>query len=237
MGRNRIKKQETAGFTLFEILIAIFIFGIIVTTIFGSFTAVFSNAEEIDKTTAAYELAKNCLDRMVVDLGSVYISSDTAYIKPSVGSSDTPDPYRIMGDTSYAGTTVFSRLRITSSAHISLENSERDGIAEIVYYVQLMDEDVYVLRRADSLYPYTRFEGKTFEEKGSDPILCEGIKSLEFIYYDDEGTEYERWDSESDESKYATPTAIRIKLELGDEFSSLLFETMVKLPIFREKKE
>ncbi|WP_207680262.1 PulJ/GspJ family protein [Desulfonema magnum] len=231
-----MKKQETSsGFTLIEILIAIFIFSIIVTTIFGSFTSVFSSAKMIDEDIDAYEMAKNCFDRMILDLRSVRISSEFNYIRPGIGTDNPPDPYRIVGDISYAETGSFSRIRFTSQTHLPLEKSTQDGIAEIVYYVQSTDDDSYVLRRADSLYPYKRFEGKVFEEKKTDPVLCENIKSLEIKYYDDEETEHDHWDSESQEFKYATPRAVRIKLEFGDDSASLLFETMVSLLVYREK--
>lgn len=236
-----MKNRKTdPGFTLIEILIAMFIFGIIVTTIFGSFNAVFSTADDIDQGMVSYEMAKSCLDRMILDLRSIKVSSGVGYIKPTVGTDTQADPYRFIGDNSYADGGNFSRLRFTSHAHVGLENTVRDGIAEVVYYVQrtrddTSDESSYVLRRADSLYPYKRFKDKTFEEDQSDPVLCEGIKLLEFKYYDDENTEYDRWDSESEEFKYATPRAIKIKLEFGDDSSSILFETMVSFPIYREK--
>ena len=46
------KRVHEGGFTLLEILIAIFIFSIIVTTIFGSYRAVFSTTEAINADSA-----------------------------------------------------------------------------------------------------------------------------------------------------------------------------------------
>ncbi len=218
------------GFTLLEILIAIFIFSIIVTTVFGSYNAIFSNIETIDKGITDYEMAKNCLNRMVADLRSIHVSMPPKYAIPDFDAP--PDPYRIVGDTSDAVNVSFARLRFTSLAHIPFEKSITDGIAEIVYYVQDADDGNYVLRRADTLYPY-----KPFQENKNDPVLCEGVKSLTFKYYDHKGTEYEDWDSESDEFRYSTPMAISIRLELGMDSDSQLFETMVTLPVCREKIE
>ncbi len=233
LGSEGLKQRATSnslhnGFTLLEILIAIFIFAIIVTTLFGSYNAVFSNVKTIDEGIAKYEMAKNCINRMILDLKSTHVSMPPEYSPPDF--DDPPDPYRITGDTIYTDNTGFSRLRFTSLAHIPLEKSMQNGIAEIVYYIQATDEGNYVLRRADNLYPY-----KEFEEKGSDPMLCEGVKSLEFKYYDQDGAEYELWDSDSEDFKYATPRAIGIKFELGDDSDVLLFETMVMLPVFRKK--
>ena len=220
-------KYDT-GFTLLEILVAIFIFAVIVTTLFGSYNLVFSNVKNIHEGTALYEMAKNCLNRMVVDLTSAYVSPPSGYTPPEF--NEAPDPYRIVGDDSYAGGKRFSRLRFASLAHLPLENRHGGGIAEIVYYVQADDVRGYVLKRADTLYPYA-----PFEEKGIDPVLCEGLKSLFFSYYDHEGNAHELWDSDSDTFEYATPRAIRIRLEVGDASSALLFETMVTLPASREK--
>ncbi len=236
----RVFRGYRSGFTLLEILVAICIFGIIMATIFGSFGYVFSSAEAINEGIEAYEIANNCLNRMVIDLKSIYISTRPEYSKPKTG--DDPNDYRVVGDISSAGDTDFSRLRFTSYAHVPFEKSLREGIAEIVYYVQHIeteDEEYYVLSRADTLYPYERFDGDTFEEQKTDPVLCTGVKSLEFIFYDDEETEYDEWDSESDKFKYSTPMAIKIKLEIGevgeDDSPSLLFETMVNFPVVREK--
>jgi len=229
-----MKKHKTSdGFTLLEILIAIFIFSIIATTIFGSFSAVFSSADSINEGIDDYEMGKNCLSRMLLDLQSVYIILGPEYVKPTAGTDSKPGLYRMVGDTSNG----FPRLRFTSRAHVFSEKDLREGIAEVVYYVQMTKEEHYVLRRADSLYPYERYDGKVFEEKFTDPALCEKIRSLEFKYYDAEETEYDYWDSESEEFKYSTPRAIRIKLEFGEESSVLAFETMVAFQAYREKVE
>lgn len=225
-----IEKKEIYGFTLVEILISLFIFSIIVTTLFVSYGSVFSNIEAIHESAASYDMAKNCFDRMTLDLHEIYISLPPKYSPPDI--DDEPDPYRIVGDFSYPGGVGFSRLRFTSLAHIYLEKNMQEGIAEIVYYIQSEGEQSYVLRRSDTLYPY-----KDFEERRKDPLLCEGVKSLIFKYYDHDGIEYDYWDSESEEFRYATPQAVGIKLELGNDSTSHFFEIMVTLPCYRMQIE
>lgn len=228
---TNIKIHNFFGFTLLEIMIAIFIFAIIITTLFGSYTTVFSSAKTINEDTAKYEAAKNCINRIALDLNSTHVSVPPEYSPPDF--NDSADPYRITGDIIHTGNTSFSRLRFTSLAHISFEKNIQNGIAEIIYYVHADNEGNYVLRRSDNLYPY-----EEFEEKGSDPMLCEGVKSLEFKYYDQDGAKYELWDSDSENFKNATPRAIEIKLDLGDvedDSNALLFETIIMLPVFREK--
>lgn len=218
------------GFTLLEILIAISIFAIIATTIFGSHNFVFSSAKAVEEDITVYEMAKSCISRITDDLQSLHVCLPPEYTP--LDSDDEEDPFKVTGKIVDAGIESFSRLVFASRAHVSFEKNIQEGIARIVYYVQNSDESRYVLRRADKLYPY-----EPFEEKKSDPALCENVKSLVFKYYDEEGSEYDTWDSDSADVDYSTPRAIKIKLEIGDDSSFLLFESMVKLPVFREKIE
>ena len=77
--KNCKAKHGQQGFTLIEILVALFIFVIVVTTIFGSYNSVFSNAESIKDDMTSYEMAKNCLNRMIIDLQSLHVSLPPAY--------------------------------------------------------------------------------------------------------------------------------------------------------------
>ena len=229
-------KQETscqraaAGFTLMEVLVAIAILAIVVTTILASFNAVFSTTEVLDESADIYEMAKNCMKRMMLDLESIHIEQRPIYKPPEF--DQPPDPYRLIATTKDIGGTGFAQIRFASRAHVRLEKSPRAGIAEIVYYVQAKEEGLPVLKRADNLYPYPEFE-----ERGRDPVLSKYVKSLAFKFYDKEGLEFDVWDSDSDEFGYATPTAIAVKLELAGKTTSHTFETMVSLPISREKAE
>jgi len=222
--------DPASGFTLMEILLAFLILAIVMTTILGSFNAVFSTTDTLENSGKYYDMAKNCLNRMSLDLGALYVTQPPFYKKPEF--DDPPDPYHIMGATADVGGTSFATLRFTSSAHIPLDKNSRGGIAEIVYYVQAKTDGQLVLKRADHLYPYP-----PFEEKGSDPVLSRHVKSLAFKYYDAEGEESETWNSDTDDYDHATPTAIGIELEIGNESESYTFETTVRLAVHRKKLE
>lgn len=221
---------STRGFTLMEILLAFLILGIVLTTILASFNAVFSTTETLKNSSQYYEMAKNCLNRMTLDLRAIYIAQRPLYKPPKF--DDPPDPYRIVGSISEFNGISFAKVRFASRAHIPLNKSEKRGVAEIVYYVQGKDDGQPVLRRGDHLYPYP-----PFEENSGDPVLSRHVKSLAFKYYDSEGSEFDEWNSDSDEYGYATPAAIGIQLEVGDESVSYDFETTVRFAVNREKIE
>jgi len=219
-------RDNNSGFTLLEILLAIFIFSIIMTTLFGAFSMVFSSADIINKNIAANEMAKSCLIRMTEDLQSICVTSDMRYSKPELNSE--PDPNRVVGENVSTQGKDFPKLRFTSSAHIPFGKGVPAGVAEIVYYVSETEENRIVLRRSDRI----NFDTPS-ETDGADPVLCEDIKSLKFTYYDKEGNGHESWDSDTDEFKYETPSAIAIQLEIGDESGSFLFKTRVNLSVYR----
>jgi hypothetical protein len=120
---------------------------------------------------------------------------------------------------------------LASHAHVPLGGSPREGIAEIVYYVQARLDGSCQLKRADFLYPYPRFE-----ERSSDPVLCENVKSLAFLYYAEDGTEYETWDSELERFANATPAMVAVRLEIAAGDDVFFFQTTVRLPLVRKKQ-
>ncbi len=81
----------------------------------------------------AYEMAKDGLGRMTIDLESLFILQPPAF-KIS-GSDDTEDPFRLVGDIVNIGGEDVGKLRFTALAHIPLDRQPRDGVAEIIYYV------------------------------------------------------------------------------------------------------
>jgi general secretion pathway protein J len=232
----RINEQQTAicngsrGFTLLEILTAIFILAIVVSLVLGAFDAIFSNADSINNSTDLNEMGSAALDRMAEDLKSIHVMQYPRYQLPDTKEDDEPDIYRVEGKTSNVGGHTFTWLRFTSMAHLPLNHDAEEGIAEIVYYVQETRDNRFIIRRADHLYPYPEFE-----ERDTDPELSEQVLDFTLTYFDFEGKEYEQWDSESDDTEYGTPRAIGIKLVMGDESASYTLTTQIALPVYRYK--
>lgn len=223
------------GFTLLEILIAIFIFSVVMSTIFGTFNAVISRTDAIKNGMGGFEMARNCMDRISSDLNAIYIEQKPLYHPPDF--DDPPDPYRVVGKETFAGNKNFSQLRFASTEHLSMNRSKEKGIAEIVYYVkeQGYPESEFVLKRSDVIYPYD--EDYEFEEKDSDPVLCEDIEEFTVRYYDKDENEYEKWDSDSDYLKYGTPYMLKINLKIKNNDGYYAFNTKIALPVQRKKSE
>ncbi|HSO60423.1 MAG TPA: prepilin-type N-terminal cleavage/methylation domain-containing protein [Desulfobacterales bacterium] len=226
---SKIHRPQADGFTLMEILVAVFILGIVVTTVMASFSMVFSTTAAMEEADAAFEMGKNCLNRITTDLENIVIAERPFYKPPK---TDGPlDGYRLQGTDENIGGTRFAKLRLASRAHVPLDGNPREGIAELVYYVQARADGSRQLKRADHLYPYPRFE-----ERSSDPVLCENVKSLAFLYYAEDGTDSETWDSESEAFANATPAMVAVRLEIAAGDDVFFFQTTVRLPLVRKKQ-
>lgn len=214
------------GFTLLEVLVAILIFGIVMTSLFVSFRSLMFEPDGIKQTLSREEIARSALDRMISDLHSIYVALPPLYRPPE--TNDPPHPHRLVGQVDFAVRQEFSRLRFSSLAHLPMQNTRRQGIAQIVYYVQALEDETYVLRRADHLEPYP-----PLSELDNDPILCEGVQSLTFQFVDEEGDVHEVWNSDAEEFDRAMPSSIMVRLELKGEENPSIFETQVRLPLQR----
>jgi general secretion pathway protein J len=229
--KNIILKKD--AFTLLEILIAITIFSVLVTTIYSSLNAVLSRNDAIVYGADIHEKARSCLNRIVMDLNSVYVELPPLYKQPETISQ--PDKYRFVAEKTTVGTNYYAKVRFTSMAHLPMTGNPATGIGEIIYYaMENEDRDASpVLRRSDRAYPF--FQEDDFEEKESDPIICEDLEELVFTFYDQDGEAHEEWDSESDFYKYATPKMIGIQLKIKKKSETYVFNTQVELPVYREK--
>jgi general secretion pathway protein J len=230
--------KNSSGFTLIEVLVAIFLFAIVMTTIFGAYIQVFFTVQSTENDAITYEMGKNAMDRMLMDLNSIVITKPPIFKKPDARpEEDELDPYRFEG----ASDGDFASLRFVSHAHIVIEgfSPKGGGVAQIKYYVTQddQDEEIMVLRRCDDI---DLEEGCDRED---DPILCENVVgfNISYVYYEKEEDieTFFEWNSDDEETKFATPRAVEITLKLIDPDkpteNPLVFQTGVTLPLYRLK--
>jgi general secretion pathway protein J len=212
------------GYTLIEILIAILILGIILSTIYASYTGTFRIIGEIQYDAEVYGMARGTLDRMARDLQSAALWRGAFTFKTK----------------SYTlGKREFVRVIFRSAAHIAFSDKDApDGTSVIEYSVVEGKEEGkegYTLLRIDSLY--------RDPEKESSPtdgfLLCNRVDALTYTFYDEMGKEYGTWDSGTTDvaaQKNRFPSAVLIRLSVINETDSKrphLFMIRVRLPFNR----
>ena len=222
--------KKNSGFTLLEILIAISIFAVVLTTIYTSYTGTFRVVDGTESQADIYRMARIAMERILEDLESIYIPKRGENTK---SGEDTFQPFQFVGEDREIKGRPADTLRFISRAHINLSGQEQDhGTAEISYYVRENDEgDNFVLYRSDRPI----FE-ETFplEEETGGLVLCERLISVNFTYYEENGEVREGWDSASDALKDKIPKMVSISLEFvnsSNPEAPLRFMTSVALPI------
>ncbi len=210
--------MRAKGFTLIEILIAVFILGIVLSTVYASYTGTFRIIRATETDAELYGMARTVLERMTRDLEA------TATWKGAF--TFAARPY-------YLGDREFTRLIFRSTAHIaSGEREEPAGIAVIEYGVEEgTEKEGYALSRSDSLY---RDPEKEAAPAGGF-LLCDRVETLTYRFFDSAGKEYETWDNGDNEAqKKKAPMMVEIRLGLVNEKDRehpFPFMTRVRLPL------
>lgn len=207
------------GFTIIEILLAVFILAMVLSTIYGAYQSTFRIIKEVDRDGEAYGMARSTLSRMMRDLGSLVTpGSDFAFVS---------------GNSAAAGGD-FMDLSFRSRAHLSFSEKEPSGtIADITYYVDDEGPDgTHRLMRRD--LPVGETDSFARQKPGF--VICEGLYSLKYVFTDTSGTERDTWDAASDASgvKNKAPSLVTIELKIinpDDKEHPYLFTTKVYLAV------
>ncbi|MBW2636382.1 MAG: prepilin-type N-terminal cleavage/methylation domain-containing protein [Deltaproteobacteria bacterium] len=221
MRRETVPGKSSAGFTLLEILLAIFILAIVMSTVYASYTGTLRIVEETRYSDYIYGMARNTMKRMIADMES---------ISPYNGA------FRFVSEENDMGEGDFTNLTFLTSAHLDFFEANSSGTAVVSYYVEEdEDKEGYLLKRSDILYR----GGKEEEEedlKGAGFVLCDSLKSVKYVFYDSEGEEYEDWDTSSPikPGSEGAPTLISVDLEFTnpkDAENPFHFTTRVFVPM------
>jgi len=211
-----------SGFTLLEVLLAMTLFSIVVSVIYGSYSATFRTANQLESRIGINNKARIVMERLVEDLESLYLGYD-GFIK-----GESEDGQGVRADT----------LQFTSTAHLVFnKNQQPASYATIGYRVEAADDGLLNLYRSDN--PYRPMDNDGVEAEGGDYLLCDGLKSVQFTYVNQENDEVDDWDSEvdddSDEGKTKrVPKMIQFTLifvHQPESEDTQVFKTGVALPV------
>lgn len=224
-GSNRLSFQT--GFTLLEILMAMFIVGLIMTTVYTSYTGALRNINAAENAMDNYQKARVTFERIIEDLELAYLIPD---LSVSMTNEEYPGFRGFIGRDMEINGKAGDNLRFNSEAHIFFGPNKGPVGTTITYYVEESDDgEDLILFRSETL----EFEKLFGEQKGF--VLCDDLHSIDFVYTDINGKIYDNWDS-TDETvnKNRMPVMVSITLEFrhrdGSEYPDR-FTTSVSLPM------
>jgi general secretion pathway protein J len=208
---------RSRGFTLIEIMLAVFILGLVLSTIYAAYSGTMTLVQDMEYENSVYRNARIAMDRIIRDLSS---------LQPSGGA------FKLQAEKQMATNHEFFSLFFSAAAHLAFSEKEIDGAnAQIGYFVEEDTNGGYSLRRSDLL----NYQATKEKSKNSSYLLCPNIDSLILKFYDVNGKEFDSWDSVSGSSdqKNKAPAAIRVELNVANiknKEASYKFMTKIFLP-------
>jgi len=192
------------GFTLLEVLLAFFIFSILFITIYTSYSGSFKTITMTENRMELYRKAAIALERISEDLQSSYISM----LPPN--SFGQPAGYtQFLGEDAEINGREADTLSFFSRIPPLFGDEDAKVSGQLLSYsvIQGTDEDELLLLRSEN----PEFLDETEAREGL--VLADGLQSINFIYYDDDGEPHESWDSDGEGFDRSLPRMVAISLE------------------------
>ena len=204
------------GFTLVEILVAIAILAVVLSTIYVSYLSTMRIVKSLEYGDEIYYMARITLERMVLDLQSACKEKD-AYEFSTLQDSTGKLPLK--------GVTFLSRAHLDFSGP-----GDSMAVAQISYELEGDPESGgFSIVRRDVLRQGQGREG------GEGHLLCRRLQFVNLRFYDAGGREYTLWDSRtgSEAQRNGIPSAVLIELDFinpDDAARPYKFMTRLLLP-------
>lgn len=186
------RKAARGGFTVAEVLVAIFITGLVAGVLYASYLGairiVYSSQKDMERTT----MARLMLDRVSDDFACAFLRAGKEYLV-FVGADGGGE-----GDGGDEATFI------TASHERPARDARESELSEVSYS---LDPEGYLMRREDTTLDEDAFSG------GVTRAIGEGLAGLDFEYLGDDGW-VPAWDSRTDDQ---LPRAVRVTFTMETE--------------------
>jgi len=193
-------RRALRGFTLMEVMVAVAITALMGTMVAMAFQTGFRAKEVVEGEAEHYRMVRAALNRMSREIGSAYVS-DRYDPKRYRDSNDRP--------TNFVGER--DRLLFTTFAHQRLYTDSKESDQAVVEYFVESSTEKGARGRQDLKRRVNPNIGERMDRGGTTDVLFEGVKKIEFDYWDAERKQWDdEWDTRRNEKKAYLPTRVRI---------------------------
>jgi general secretion pathway protein J len=199
--------RRTRGFTLMEVMVAVAITALMGTVVAMAFQTGLTAKETVETDADRYRQVRVAMNRMSREIGSAFVS-DRYDPKQFRDQNDRP--------TNFVGER--DKLLFTTFSHQRLYTDVKESDQAVVEYFVETSSDRDARGRQDLKRRVNPNVGERMDRGGTTDTLFEGVKSIEFGYWDSEKKEWDdEWDTRRTEKKDILPTRVRITVTAVDE--------------------
>lgn len=214
-----------AGFTLLEILIAIAILALVVSSLYGAYSGTMQTTEMVESARDIDQAARLALMQMVDDFSSLY------YKKAEKENEDSPFRFQGGMDGESERETV---VQFASTAHLGFDGSFPNlRINRVSYVLEKQADNQRNYRLVRMELPFVDLSG---EREETAVELADTVESLTITYLNEDGEALSQWDSKAEETDGTLPRLVNIRLQLAGE-KSRVFSTIVAIQAREEEGE
>jgi general secretion pathway protein J len=219
------RRPSSSGLTVLEILIAVAIFAIVTTLLWGTLQGTLTAKRRVEATQDRYRSVRLALNRMARELSTAYLSTNEPL---SAVERRTFLVGEDRGDT--------DRLRFSALAHVRLREGAHESDQSIIQYYLAPDRSDSTTGR-HALHLWRRETRRLANEPvekitGEAYVLCPDVSALQLSYYDPRNREWRSdWNTLAlDGQANRLPTRVRISLSVLDPAGKTLqFLTATRL--------
>ncbi|MFL5321754.1 MAG: type II secretion system protein GspJ [Myxococcaceae bacterium] len=202
-------RRSSRGFTLMEVMVAVAITALMGALVSAAFTTGFKAKEVVEGEAERYRMIRAAMNRMQREISAAFVS-DRYDNKQYRDQNDRPTNF--IGEREH--------LLFTSFAHQRLYQDAKESDQMVVEYSvkSSPSTDKAARGRDDIIRRENPILGERMDRGGSEDILFEGVKKLEFAYWDSDKKEWtDEWDTRRAERKSILPTRVKITIHTTDE--------------------
>ena len=219
------------GFTLLEILVAIFITSLVIILVYSSFFQIIDAKEKIESELEFLHEARAIFSRINKDLVN-------AYPRGKVSGISTNYSYPHFRGTKDMSNGENSKLQLSSYTRNTFNFSRQSDQSEVTYFLEKIDRENF--DEQDPVYALVRRENPWFgnENGGVQYAISEKVSKFKITYFSSKKidapllkqVDIEEWDANTLGGAYPKAVAVELVLknELGEDQT---FKSTIFLPI------